>query len=105
MIDQMSYGAAQMICLQCVCAACWSDLDYTQPDEHNANIAQVFCPRCKDATPGFISRRYAEWQLARNSEQFQEAKAALKDALPWLHLNHHFSEQENLVALGYKIGE
>jgi hypothetical protein len=98
----MSYAAAQETCRDYVCAACWADLDYRQPDPENAHIAQVFCQRCQDATPGFISRKFAQWLSERNAQQYQEAKHALRDVVPWLKVNRpQLSEVEMIKQLGF----
>jgi len=102
MTDPVSYGAAQSTCRDYVCSACWGDLDYKQPDPSNPRVAQVFCTRCGDATPGLLRRRFAEWLTERNEQQLAEARYALRDTIPWLKVKQpKLSEAELIKSLGF----
>lgn len=98
---KMWYHQAQATIRESVCAACWGDLDYIQPDKTNAQITNVFCTRCKDATPGFVSKKWAEKKARENEMEFFEARRALRDAIPWLKPKSGLTAADILRSLGY----
>jgi DNA-directed RNA polymerase subunit RPC12/RpoP len=97
----MSFWEAKTTIRDYVCSACWDELDYIQHDKSNPYVATVFCHTCKEHTPGFVTRKYAERTAERNGQQFLEAKRALRDALPWLRVPVEATEAEILKRLGY----
>ena len=96
-----SYGAAQDTCRDYVCSACWGELEYRQYDKSDPRTVTMYCHECKENTPGFVTRKYAMRKAERNGQEFQEARRALRDALPWLHIPVEKTEAEILKALGY----
>lgn len=98
---EMSYAQAQATIRDCVCSACWDELDYTQPDKTDPWRAITFCRTCREHTPGFVTRKYAERKAERNEQEFIEAKQALRDTLPWLRIPVVSTEAEILKRLGY----
>jgi hypothetical protein len=97
----MSFWEAKVTIRDYVCSACWGPLDYIQHDKDNPKIATVTCMFCKDHTPGFVTKKYAERKAERNHQEFEEAKRALRAALPWMKIKLEATEKSILQKLGY----
>jgi DNA-directed RNA polymerase subunit RPC12/RpoP len=97
---RMSFYEAKEVIRDCVCSACWGQLDYTQPDKDNPNLAEVKCQYCGTGLLGFISKKWMQKQQQTNAVQAIEARRALRDLLPWLK-PVETTEEGLLQALGY----
>jgi len=99
---RMSYNEAQAAQRNYVCSACWGELDYRQDNPDDCRDVSVFCFSCKDQTPGFVSRKHAEWEAGESARLYEIAKRALRDSLPWLRRPPLNLTQEQIMRqLGY----
>jgi len=75
-------GEADRTLLHYRCSACWGHLNkYPVKD---TQLWIVKCAICGDLTRGYVSAQWVERRLSESHAELQEARIALKDALPSL---------------------
>lgn len=78
-----------------VCSTCWGTLSFVVVDQKRYAI----CPRCKEDTQGYTSRKFADRKREESTHEYEEARRNLSRLLGWK--QGHHTEQENLKALGF----
>ena len=82
------------------CGACWDVLVEHFADERGKY--KITCVHCGEFIPGLVSLAYVERRQAESYSQYIQARAALKNAWPFLFPNSHHSIEQNMEALGFK---
>jgi hypothetical protein len=80
-----------------VCSACWGLLIKTRPVREERRWI-VRCEECGESTKGYVTRAYAQRRAEASYIERQAARAALRDAVPWMRSNK--SPKQLLKELG-----
>lgn len=94
-LPAMPDGEASRTVLHYRCSACWGFLN-KYPIKGTRHWV-VKCQICGNQTRGYVSSAWVERRLSESHAELQEARIALRGALPALPL----SEQDLLESLGF----
>lgn len=99
MAERMTYPEAQRTSRFCVCSDCWGHLVEFEWDTES-RTSEVRCTTENCPCNGFVSIRYVENRKAESLAELYDAKAALRDAIPWMRAEKK-AERQLLRELGF----
>ena len=100
MADPMSWVASERLHCRYVCSDCWGELWVNKVGD---DLYNVHCQTRGCTTPGFVSKRSAEWRMRKGDEYLYLAKKALRKSIPWMKQFDSQQTQESIFKqLGYK---
>lgn len=94
MPEPTSAEEAQRIVKRCVCSSCWGQLVAVK----KGDLYLAECQTCNECR-GYVSRKWTERRASESAAEKYEARAALRDSIPWMKSNK--TEAELIESLGF----